>query len=404
MSETYDIVIYGATGFTGKQTAERLAPHADRLRIALAGRNPRKLDLLRMHLPNANALGVIVADAQDAEAIDAMVRSTRLVVSTAGPFALYSDKVVEACVEHGVDYLDITGETTWVRSLIDRFHDRAVASGTRIIPLCGIDSVPSDLGAYLIVEHIRDTLEQGTRSIRGYVSAKGGFNGGTLASGFELYKDPEAVAAFGDPILLNPPEARDEERRHHALPDQHQAVYRPEVDGWTVAYIMAPINTRVVRRSAALAEAAEAPYGDSFQYHESMLLPRRLGQMGATLVAGALNLTERLMANSIARKLLKRLAPKPGTGPSEKTMNEGFFKMRFFAEADDGTVVKAVFACEGDPGNRITTLLLAQAALMVAEARDDLPPGGGVLTPALGLGLGYAERLREAGVELSIMD
>ena len=202
----YDVVLYGASGFTGKQTVQYFAAHADpsQVRWAIAGRNRQALEAAKSQAgPQASAIDILVADAQDQDALDKIASQTRVLLSTAGPFALYGTKVVDACVRFGSHYVDITGETPWVKDLIERYHEPAAATGTRIVPCCGFDSVPSDLGAYLIARHIRKNLGVACKEVKGYFQFAGGVNGGTLATGFNLYESGQAARAR-DPFLLNP--------------------------------------------------------------------------------------------------------------------------------------------------------------------------------------------------------
>ena len=177
MERDYDVVIYGATGFVGSRAAEYLAGHAqrDKLRWALAGRDRQKLEAIKARLAGMVVADLLVADSADQFAVDAVVARTRVLLNVAGPFALYGDAIVDACVRLRTHYVDITGETVWVKSLIDRYHDRAAAAGTRVIPFCGFDSVPSDLGSYLLVRHLRRTFDVGCTEVKAYFQMYGGF-------------------------------------------------------------------------------------------------------------------------------------------------------------------------------------------------------------------------------------
>jgi len=234
----YDLVLYGASGFTGRQAVDYLARHARSLRWAIAGRDLAKLEAAREQA-GAKA-DVLVAESDDQSAVDAVAERTRVLASTAGPFALYGGALVDACVRHGTHYADITGETPWVRDLIDRHHLRAAADGTRIIPCCGFDSVPSDLGTWLVVRHLREHLGAGCREVKAYFRMRGGFNGGTLATALNLQESGQA-ARTRDPFLLNPP------RRHSRAAmernrDPVSARYDEDIDAWIGPYFMGPIK------------------------------------------------------------------------------------------------------------------------------------------------------------------
>jgi short subunit dehydrogenase-like uncharacterized protein len=395
----YDIVLYGATGFTGKQAARYLAQAADagEISFAIAGRRREALSLLRDGLPTRD-VGIIVADSNKPDEVEAMVSQAKVIANCAGPFAKYGTPVVQACVEKRVDYVDITGETPWVRSLIDSFHDQAEASGTRIIPFCGFDSVPSDLGAWLVVRHFRDQLNQGTRFVKGYFRmGGGGFNGGTFASFINMAEQGHG-RAMANRILLNPdpqsPAWADEP------PDQQAVIYDAQVGGWTAPFMMASINTRVVRRSAALAASCyQNPYGDSFKYEETLNFGSGLRRRAkATAYTAGLAGVALSLRSTAGQGLLKRLGPSPGEGPSEEAMDGGFVRCDLHGQGERGDKLHYRIEAQGDAGNRFTVATLCESALALVLNRDALPGGperGGLLTPALGLGDVLVERLRK---------
>ncbi len=240
----YDVILYGASGFVGKQTVRYFQEHTrpGEVRWAIAGRNREKLEAIALEV--GIDVDILVADSRDETAIDALVSKTRVLLNTAGPFALYGDNIVDACVRFGTHYVDITGETPWVKRLIDRYHEKAVAEGTRIIPGCGFDSVPSDLGTYLVVNYLREQLGTSCKNVKAYYTASGGFNGGTLASGFNLY-DSGQIAEVGDPFLLDGPVEHSPEEiqknRDPLFPE-----YDGDINSWIAPFFMGPINSRVV--------------------------------------------------------------------------------------------------------------------------------------------------------------
>lgn len=406
----FDLVLYGATGFVGRRAAAYLAQvHEDRpLKWAIAGRDAHKLGALRAELAarfgeNGTPPEVVVADAVDAAALDALARDTRVLMSTAGPYALYGDGVVAACVRHGTHYADITGETAWVRRLIDRHNTRAAHDATRIVPFCGFDSVPSDLGTLLLVRHMQQVLGAHCEEVTAYFRLAGGINGGTLATNFARYDTGQADAAE-HPFLLDPP------NRHSPAElalnrDPHRAYFDAAAGSWVAPFVMAPINTRVVRRSAALAAAWGEPYGPRFRYREVVRVGGRFAPVKARMLAAALAGFETAMKPRMTRSLLRRLLPKPGTGPSEKTMAAGWFTTEFVGRTADGRSARARIAFRGDPGNRATLRMLCEAGLALAFDRDRLPGSpdrGGVLTPATALGEALVPRLRAAGFEIEV--
>ncbi len=392
----FDLVLYGATGFTGHQAARYLAAHAPAgVRWAIAGRDDRKLHALARELAAAGPsrpAATLRADAGQPASIQAMVERTRVVASTAGPFARWSDPVVAACAQARTDYADITGETPWVRRLIERHHARAADDGTRLVPLCGFDSIPSDLGAWMVVDSVRREWQQPTRSVRSaFRLGGGGLNGGTFASALTMAEQGEA-GALEDPLLLVPSGARAQvvDRRPRRRAGKDEAL-----DAWLAPFVMAPINQQVVLRSAALWAERGAPYGPAFAYDEGLELKRPVAAMA---VAVGTRVGDRLLRSRVGRGLVRRLAPSPGQGPSEEQMNRGWFRVRLLGEAQDGRRALGELSCQGDAGNRATVLMLCESALALALDRDRLPPGGGVLTPATALGPVLLERLRAAGV------
>jgi short subunit dehydrogenase-like uncharacterized protein len=405
----FDLVLYGATGFVGRRAAAYLAQPQGRRKLnwAIAGRDAGKLTALRDELardPAAKALPeVIVADSGDAAAVEAMAASTRVLITTAGPFALYGDAIVDACVRERTHYADITGETAWVRRVIDRHHARAARDGTRIVPFCGFDSVPSDLGALLLVRHIEATFGTPCVAVNAYFQMMGGFNGGTLASNAHRYESGE-VRAGNHPFLLDPG-TRHSAAELRANHDPLGARYDAALGAWVAPFIMGPINTRVVRRSAALNAIYGEPYAPRFAYQEYTKFGPPLAAAKAAAMAASMQGFAAAMALRPARALLGAVLPKPGEGPSEQTMARGWFRTTLIGRTDDGRSARARIAYRGDPGNRATLRILCESGLALAFDGDKLPgaPGrGGVLTPATALGAALVPRLRAAGFEISV--
>jgi short subunit dehydrogenase-like uncharacterized protein len=397
-SRTYDVVLYGATGFVGRQTVAYFAAHAQGLRWALAGRNREKLEAVRADAgPKAAGAGIVVANAGDARALATLAQGARVVLSTAGPFALYGSDLVAACVASRTHYVDITGETPWVRDLIDRHHAQAARDGTRIIPCCGFDSVPSDLGAWLVQQALQQAGVPCT-GVKACFSVRGGVNGGTLASALNML-DAGQTRLMADPFLLNPPRGRPASGSDDADPmaPHHDSDFK----AWVGPFFMGPVNTRIVRRSAAL-----LGYGPDFHYQEYLRFGA--GALAAVAAAGvSAGMTASTAALQLApvRALARRLAPAPGEGPSEGSMNRGSFRCDLVGHGAGGQIVRAQVADRGDPGNRATTKMVCEAALALAGKADSLPGGakwGGVLTPASALGEVLVERLRAVGMTLTV--
>ncbi len=401
----YDVVLYGASGFTGKQTVEYFAKHLrpGELRWAIAGRNRQKLEAVKSEVGNSvKDIDVLVADSNDQAAVDAIVSRTRVMLTTAGPYAIYGTSIVDACVRLKTHYVDITGETTWVKDLITRYHDQAAADGTRIIPFCGFDSVPSDLGAYLVAQYIQQQLGAQCREVKAYFQVSGGLNGGTMATVFNLIEAGQAERAK-DVFLLNP-DVEHSSQEISRNQDPQFPVYDADIAAWAGPFFMGQINTRVVRRSNALYGQWQTPYGEDFRYQEYMKFGGALGGVQAAGMTAGTALFNATLQSPL-RQFMKAILPKPGDGPSERTMNEGWFRCDLVGTASDGRKVKGLIRDQGDPGNRATVKFLCESALCLALNSEQLPGGyqrGGILTPATGLGDVLAERLRQAGMVIEV--
>jgi short subunit dehydrogenase-like uncharacterized protein len=376
----FDVVLYGATGFTGRQTVRyftKFAPPG--LKWAIAGRNQSKLEALQGGVP------VMVADSSDQPAIDKLVEQTRVVLTTAGPFALYGTGIVDACVRFRTHYCDITGETPWVRGLIDRYHHKAAAEGTRLIPFSGFDSVPSDLGAMLIA----GALGPQTATVKAFFQMSGGLNGGTLASALNM-AETGADKLMRDPFLLSPLMQRPLKDLES---DPTGAAFDEDAKTWVAPFLMSGINTRVVRRSCQIL-GVDFAYQEYLKMHGSMAGPLAVSvATGSTLLQAGLRWAP-------FRQFMRAVAPAPGTGPSLQTMDDGWFRCELVGQASDGRTARALIAGKGDPGNRVTVKCLCESAL--ALALDELPARGGFLTPSTGLGAALVKRLRQRGMELSV--
>ena len=397
-ARTHDLVLYGATGFVGGLTAAHLAEHAPpEARIALAGRSRQRLAAVRDRLPGpARDWPLVQADATDPASLTALARSTRAVATTVGPYATYGLPLVEACAGAGTHYADLTGEVLFVREAIDRHDALARETGARIVHACGYDSIPSDLAVLLLHERAAADGAGGLRDVRLVATARGGFSGGTVDSirtQIDTTKrDPAARALAGDRFALSPDRA--------AEPDTPQPsdAGRPTrtADGcWTAPFVMAPFNTRIVRRSNALQGWA---YGRGLRYSEVMGSGRGpLGAVAAVGVTGGLIAFLTAMAVPPTRALLDRVLPAPGAGPSAAVQERGWFRMAVDASTESGARYHAEVRGQGDPGYAATAVMLGQSALALALDGDRLPERAGSLTPATALGTVLVERLRAAG-------
>lgn len=393
MDREFDIILFGATGFTGKLVAEYLSRTQPNLKWALAGRSREKLEAVRDSL-DAKEVAIRVADSHDAAALVKLAGEARVVCTTVGPYAKHGKALVDACATSGTHYCDITGEVPFVRRSIDDNHDRALASGTRIVHCCGFDSIPFDLGVYMLWDQAGRKPLRWAKGFCGRIKG-GSFSGGTAASMLNLIeeamRDPSVRKLAGNTHALDPdPRSA---VRDPLDADQKGVRYDDDLGTWTAPFLMAAVNTRVVRRSHAL-----LGYGASFHYQESMSLPP--GPRGLVMSSLATAGLGGFMAAAFfppTRKLLeKAVLPKPGEGPSKEKRESGWFEVHVLAETDEGKKVRGYVKGTADPGYGETAKMLSESALCLAK--DELESRGGVLTPASAMGTKLLERLRAAGM------
>jgi short subunit dehydrogenase-like uncharacterized protein len=405
----FDIVLYGATGFVGKLTAEYLARAGGDARIALAGRSTERLAAVRETLgESARSWPIVAADAESPSTLNAMAAQAQVVVTTVGPYTRYGLPLVAACAAAGTDYADLTGEAIFVRNSIDLYHKQAADTGARIVHACGFDSIPSDLSVYALYRGARDdgAGELGNTDfvLRGF---SGGLSGGTVASGVEMLQtassDPDARRQLADPYTLTPDRGAEPELGHQPdLPWRPGRDIAPELAGlWTAGFMMAPYNTRIVRRSNALLDWA---YGRQFRYTESMSVGSSfVAPTASALVTAVGNLMFGLGSRYfrlLPRGLVERVLPKPGTGPSAAARERGYYQVETYTTTTTGARYVAWIAQQGDPGYKATSVLLGESGLALALDRDKLSVLRGVLTPAAAMGDALLARLRAAGVSL----
>ncbi|MGW0023825.1 saccharopine dehydrogenase family protein [Rhodococcus sp. NPDC003383] len=405
-SRELDIVVYGATGFVGRLTAAYLAEHLPSgLKAGLAGRSRSRLEKVRADLGGTAAdWPILEADAGDPESLAALAAATRIVITTVGPYARYGMPLVQACVEAGTDYVDLTGEVLFHRESIDRFEDTARRTGARIVHSCGFDSIPSDLGVHALYRAAQaDDAGELTDTTLILTAFRGAPSGGTIDSLRTqldvVRKDRALRKVAAQPYSLSPDPAQEPRLgRENDLAFVDGKTIAPELSGWKAPFAMASYNTRIVRRTNALTGWT---YGKSFRYREVMnvgsspLSPVLAGGVAAGLGALVLGLSF-----PPTRFLLDKVLPKPGEGPSEATRERGFFTIDLYTTTTAGARYTTRFAAQGDPGYKATAVMLAESALSLAVGGSALHAGGGVLTPAVAFGDVLTERLRAAGFEI----
>ncbi len=405
-----DVVLFGASGFTGKLVAEYLAQHYGKsdLRWALAGRSRDRLTAVRDELasiaPGLRELPLLIADSTDRPALEDIARRARVVCSTVGPYAVHGSELVAACVSAGTDYCDLTGEPQWIRRMIDAHAERARKTGARIVHCCGFDSIPSDLGTFLVQEHALEQFGAPCQEVKVFVTKlRGGASGGTIASMLgvmqEATQDAKVRRILADPYGLNP----EGERSGPDGKDPTSVRRDRDLPGWTGPFVMAAINTRVVRRTNALLAYR---YGRDFRYTELSAFPDDArGFLRATAqTAGMGAFMAAALVGPVRSVLAKKVLPKSGEGPSPEQRRRGGFEMRVLGKgpgAQPFTVAARVVG-HSDPGYGETSIMLAESALCLA--RDGVNPEcpSGVLTPASAMGKKLLARLRRAGMIFEI--
>jgi short subunit dehydrogenase-like uncharacterized protein len=408
----YDLVVWGATGFTGRLVAEHLAERYERTDLdwAIAGRDREGLAALREELagidPAWSSLDLLTGDAFDRERLGEIAERTRVVCAAVGPYANYGSGMVEACLDRGTNYCDVSGEIHWIRRMIDEHHEEARERGVRIVHACGFDSIPSDLGTAMVQRHVEEQFGTSCSSIGNFVSTSSlALSGGTIAGMVGTYEarseDPAVRRALEDPRSLTP----GGEHGGQVEPRQRWPRYESDVDQWTAPFLMAVINEKVVHRSNAL---LGYPWGRDFEYSE--VTPTGSGLPGmavATGVSGGLALGEALTSVAPLRRLIDRFVlPEPGEGPSRETIEGSSFEARLVGSgrspgSGDEFTVDGVVAGDRDPYGA-TGWMAAEAAVCLAFGETDTPLEGGVLTPASGIGTPLVDRLRDVGMTFTL--
>ncbi|MBV8696647.1 saccharopine dehydrogenase NADP-binding domain-containing protein [Bradyrhizobium sp.] len=362
-SAKFDIIVYGATGFTGQLVAEYLSTRYrgdNELKWAMAGRSLDKLASVRDTIGAAAETPLIVADASDPASLQAMIDQTKVIISTVGPYQLYGSELVAACAGSGTDYIDLCGEPVWMRQMIDRHEAAAKASGARIVFSCGFDSVPFELGAFYVQEEAKRVFGAPAARVKGRVRAmRGTLSGGTAASAKATFdavaKDLSLVAILNDPFALTPGFSGAKQ------PRGNKPAYEEDLQSWAAPFMMALINTRNVHRSNML---MGFPYGSEFVYDEMVLTgPGEKGEANARKVMAAN--TEKTGPN----------APKPGEGPSKEERENGLYDLLYVAIGPDSRQVRASVKGDRDPGYGSTSKMIAECAICLLRDAPDVPAG-----------------------------
>ena len=385
-SAEFDVIVHGASGFTGRLVAEHFAKHHPDVKWAMSGRNADKLAAVRDEIGAPADTPLIVADADDPASLRALVQRTKAVLTTVGPYQLYGSDLVAACAETETDYLDLCGEPAWMRQMIDAHEAAAKASGARIVFSCGFDSIPFELGVWFLQQEAIKTLGDPVARVKGRVrKMQGAFSGGTAASlkatMAAAARDPSVIELLKNPFSLTPGFAGPKQPHGAAV------AYDEDLDAWTAPFVMAAINTRNVHRSNWL---MGQPYGEGFVYDEMMLTgPGEQGEAVAKAVTAA------------NASMGAEGGPKPGEGPSKAEREAGFYDVLFVGLTADGRQVRASVAGDKDPGYGSTSKVIAETALCLVQQSPEV--AGGIWTPGAAMQGKLVERLREkAGLKFAV--
>ncbi len=406
----FDVVVFGASSFVGQilcaYMASRFGTSKDaELSWAAAGRSESKLRSLKESLgPAASKLTLIQADSNDEAALRVLCAQARVVVTTVGPYALYGETMVRVCAETGTDYCDLTGETPWIKRMIDTYEATAKKSGARLVHCCGFDSIPSDLGVWFLQQQADKQFGKPCTSVKMRVKAmRGGASGGTVASLMNVVReavaDPALRKMLANPYSICPPSYASKVRQ----PSVRGAVYDHDFGAWSAPFVMAAINTRIVFRSNALLAQA---YGKEFTYEEAMLtgagLPGRLAALGLTAGLGGFTVAAAIPPSRWF--LEKFVVPAPGAGPSPQAQEKGFYDLRFLGKTDDGQSLRVKVTGDRDPGYGSTAKMLGQAAACLALDIAKTRKAGGFWTPASIFGDKLIKRLQsDAGLKFELI-
>ncbi|XP_063721091.1 putative trans-acting enoyl reductase Rv2449c [Symsagittifera roscoffensis] len=398
-NKSTDLVLYGATGFTGKIACEYISSKGEsffnNFKWVIAGRNSQKLELLKKELVSKfsflESLEIFIADSSDSDALDVLTSKCKAVISFAGPYSKYGSKLVESCVKNGTHYADLTGEVFWIAEMIEKFEERAKETKTKLIPSCGFDSIPSDWGAYSIAKLFRETLNEDTKYVEGVLwNAKGGFSGGTVASGFEI-ASPENIQKHN--LVMNDPQALNAKDKRNGLDvsDRDNVTWDSEIQQYLAPFIMGPGNSRIVRRSNVFNN-----YGPDFTYNESV----KSSWLGGKAIAWGLYFANWSLSSPWVRPIAQKVAPKPGEGPKQEDMKNGFAHMKFFGQSSkSGKKAVCNLMIKGDPGYLITARMIVEAGVDLAKETESMDAYG-FRTPASGLSEKCFEALLQNGFEV----
>ncbi|MEX0845959.1 MAG: saccharopine dehydrogenase NADP-binding domain-containing protein [Balneolaceae bacterium] len=390
--KTFDIILIGATGFTGKRAARYLSRHAPKsLSWGIAARNPDKLSNVAREL-NIDEDKYFLVDTLNREQVEKVIQQTKIIITTVGPFSLYGEKVIAACAKFGTHYLDITGEVGFIKKMKDKYETLAQKSGALLIPFSGFDSIPADIAAYLLSKKF-DVPEK--LNIKAYYSISGGFNGGTIATMLNKFESGE-YKEMNDPALL----MGNSVQKIHMPTHARFFGFDQNINRWSAPFIMGPINSKVVYTSASEMRKDGNPYAETIAYSEHSAVGKWYNPIPFLLVSLILISLTLLGPEKWFRTILKKLMPAPGEGPTEEQIENGYFKMHAIATDSTNNRVSLKMSYPGDPGNKTTVFLLCESALCLALSDKSSHLKSGFLTPISALGQDLINRLETQGLHI----
>ncbi|MFD2533126.1 saccharopine dehydrogenase family protein [Gracilimonas halophila] len=393
-SKPFDIILIGATGFTGKRAANYLKDNAPNdLNWGIAARNSEKLSAVADKL-NLSVDRCFTVDTTDKKQVEAVVKRTKIVITTVGPFSLYGEEVIAACARSGTHYLDITGEVGFIKKMKDRYGDLAEQSGAKLIPFSGFDSIPADLSTLLLS---REFDQPEKLNIKAYYSISGGFNGGTIATMLNKFETGE-YKEMNDPRLL----LHQSDQLIHPPENGHFFGYDKNINRWSSPFIMGAINSKVVYKSASIMRKMRKSYAKSISYSEHSSLGKWYNPLPFLFISLMLFSLTIFGPYKWFRTFLKKIMPAPGEGPSEDQIQNGYFKMKAMANDSQGNHHTLTMSYPGDPGNKSTVFFLCESALCLAESENNITEAKGFLTPATAFGMKLAVRLQQRGLQVMI--
>lgn len=400
-SKEFDIIIWGATGFTGRLVAEYIYKNysSEKLSWAIAGRDKKKLINVRDKIADEN-IPIIIADSFDEMSLTKMTQKTKVICSTVGPYSKYGSLLVKSCIKTNTHYCDLAGEAQWIRKIVDTYHQEAKNKKIRIVNSCGFDSIPSDIGVYFIHKNLPDVnikLDNISMRLSGF---KGSLSGGTYASMnniiTEASKDSHVRKILTNPYGLNP----EGQRTGPDKRDLNKVKYDEDSKSWIAPFMMAGINTKIVRRSNALSNYS---YGKNFTYDESVMTGD--GFKGRTKAIMSVLPLFFLTAKpgSLLKRIINYFTPKPGQGPNENERENGYFSMRFYIRYNDKSRALVRVTGDRDPGYGSTSKMLAESAICLSK--DSLKDTYGVITPSIAMGDQILDRLQaKAGLTFKFIE